>query len=39
MDLNGIFRYAENKMQRFLNYFPVVAIIGARQVGKTTLRP
>lgn len=37
MKLDGIFRYSEKKIIDFLKYFPVVAIIGARQVGKTTI--
>jgi predicted AAA+ superfamily ATPase len=32
-----IFRYAENKIRELLSYFPAIAIIGPRQVGKTTL--
>ena len=32
-----IFRIATNKIVEDLDLFPVVAIIGSRQVGKTTL--
>ena len=37
MESEGIFRYIEEKVQVYLEYFPVIAIIGARQTGKTTL--
>ena len=30
-------RFIENKVEKSLKYFPVIAIIGPRQVGKTTL--
>ncbi|MFT6322787.1 MAG: putative AAA+ superfamily ATPase, partial [Halieaceae bacterium] len=30
-------RFIENKVEKSLRHFPVVAIIGPRQVGKTTL--
>ncbi len=35
--MHGIKRNLENKIQLLLKQFPVVAIVGARQVGKTTL--
>ncbi|NGX60591.1 MAG: hypothetical protein K940chlam9_00053 [Chlamydiae bacterium] len=37
MKFDGIPRFAEEKVRKLLLSFPVVAIIGARQVGKTTL--
>ncbi|MCH9626900.1 MAG: ATP-binding protein [Gammaproteobacteria bacterium] len=37
MEFDGIPRYAESKIRKLLKLFPIVAIIGARQVGKTTL--
>ncbi|MDT8390353.1 MAG: ATP-binding protein [Lentisphaeria bacterium] len=30
-------RLAESRLEQFLEFFPVVAVLGARQVGKTTL--
>src|SRR3990167_6583907 len=33
----GIKRNLAQKLRKLLDFFPVVAIIGARQVGKTTL--
>lgn len=35
--MNGIKRNLEYKARKMLGMFPVVAILGARQVGKTTL--
>lgn len=35
--MSGIKRNLEIKAQQMLDMFPVVAILGARQVGKTTL--
>lgn len=35
--MDGLDRYASNKISRLLDNFPVVVILGARQCGKTTL--
>lgn len=37
MDMTGVNRNLEIKAKKALDMFPVVAILGARQVGKTTL--
>lgn len=37
LNMHGIKRLIISKIEHLLNNFPVVAIIGARQVGKTTL--
>lgn len=35
--MKKIFRQLNNRVQSYLNYFPVTAILGPRQCGKTTL--
>lgn len=35
--MHGIVRVAESQIRRLLSLFPCVAVLGARQVGKTTL--
>ena len=35
--MNYLPRFIENRLQRLFEHFPVVVVIGARQVGKTTL--
>lgn len=37
MEMTGVKRNLEHKAQKTLDMFPVLAILGARQVGKTTL--